>query len=443
MSMSRATKRIIGVLGIVLGIVVVVLGVTRPNPFKETHTYFAEFDSAHGLGSIGRDIRLAGVNVGTMGDVRREGDDAIVELVLEQDVPMHTDARVHMRPHTLFEGSSFVDLEPGSPSAPELPEGEVIPRKQTSNYVTLDEALRILRPEIRENLRNLAAVGSRTLRGKAIEGIQRTLKGGPELTRRLRRPARELQGPEREELAGAIAGVAGTVDAVAREEAELIPLARRLNRTAAGLTVDGGAPLDAALAALPGALRELREGAPPLTALVDRLDTLASGATPALPDLTAAVDEATPLVERSIPLLREATPEIARTRAITRRVSGTADPLSSLIQNEGQEVAVTFGDSILPVLFDDGIHGQATYKQLTQLFTASDAVFRPYETPEQNPEGWGHFWNQAVYFDPEAFGGPLGGLLGGDPTAEAAVPCENVASISARAAREFELAGAC
>ena len=138
-----------------------VIGVTRPAPFKETHTYFAEFDSVQGLGSIGRDIRVAGVNVGTLGSVEREGDDAIVELVLEKDIPIHADARVDMRPHTLFEGSSFVDLHPGSPSAPELPEEELIPIEQTSNYVTLDEALRILRPEIRENLRELAATSAR------------------------------------------------------------------------------------------------------------------------------------------------------------------------------------------------------------------------------------------------------------------------------------------
>lgn len=449
MPMSQATKRVIGFLAIVGGLILLVVGVTRPAPFKETHTYYAEFDSVQGLGSIGRDIRVAGVNVGTMGEVTREGDDALVELVLEQDVAVHTDARVDMRPHTLFEGSSFVDLHPGSPSAPELAESETIPNEQTSNYVTLDEALRILRPEIRESLRELAAVGSATLRGKAIKGIQRTLKGAPELTRRLKGPARALQGPSRTELARAVSGAAATLDAVAAQEADLIPLARRLNRTAAALAIDGGAPLDQAVAALPRALRELRGTAPTITGLVDRLDRFAVAATPALPDLTAAVHDATPLIARSIPILRDATPLIAQQRKITRRIGATAQPLTRLIQDEGRDVAVTFGESILPVLFSDGIHGEPTYRQLAQLFAAAAAVFRPYQTEAQNPAGWGHVWNQSVYFEPTAVTGVLdtlgaGGLpLSAGASEPRAVSCATVAQVSPSAARVFERAGAC
>ncbi len=102
-----------------------------------------------------------------------------------------------MRPHTLFEGSSFIDLSPGSPSAPALEAGGRIPIEQTSNYVTLDEALRVLRPEVRESLRDLAAVGADTLRGKAVDGIQQSLANSPELMRDLRGPVRALQGRSR------------------------------------------------------------------------------------------------------------------------------------------------------------------------------------------------------------------------------------------------------
>ena len=445
--MRKGTKRLIGALAILGGVLIFVIGVTRPAPFKEAHTYYAEFDSVQGLGSIGRDIRVAGVNVGTLGSVERKGDNAVVELVLEEDVPVHTDARVDMRPHTLFEGSSFVDLHPGSPTAPELAEGKVIPIQQTSNYITLDEALRVLRPEIRESLRELAAVGSKTLRGKAIRGIQRALKAAPALTRHLKAPVRALQGPSRSELAGAIRGAAETFEAVATKEAELIPLAQRLNRTAAAITVDEGVPLDAAIAALPGALAELRTTAPVLTTLVDRLDRLAVEAIPALPPLTAAVRDATPLVARSIPLLEDATPLIARQRTITRRISKTARPLTKLIQNEGRLVAEVFGESILPVLFADGIHGVPTYRQVAQLFVAAGAVFRPYQTEAQNPMGTGHVWNQHVYFEPSAVEGLLEALTEGGilPLAaqEDAVRCATVARVNRSAARQFERAGGC
>ncbi len=166
---TLATRRLAGLGLIVLIALAVVLGVLKPNPFKEKYSYWAVFDTAQGLGAIDRDVRIAGVKVGEIGDVKRTGDNVRVELELTQDYPLHTDATADMRPHTLFEGSNFVDLSPGSPGAPKLEDGATIPLAQTTNYVTLDRALRVLRPEIRGNLRSLAEVGSRSLQGRAIE----------------------------------------------------------------------------------------------------------------------------------------------------------------------------------------------------------------------------------------------------------------------------------
>jgi hypothetical protein len=174
------------------------------------------------------------------------------------------------------------------------------------------------------------------------------------------------------------------------------------------------------------------------------------GRIPALPPLTTAVRDAVPLVERSIPVLQDATPLISQQRKITRRISSTARPLTKLILNEGRLVAEVFGESILPVLFANGIHGVPTYRQVAQLFVASGAVFRPYQTEAQNPLGAGHVWNQNVYFEPSAVEGLLealmdGGILplSGSEAPEGAVRCETVAQVDRSAAREFRRAGGC
>ena len=443
--LSLAGKRVIGLAAIIGGILIVILGVTKPNPFEDTRSVYAQFETVQGLGAIGRDVRLAGVNVGTIGEVRREGDDAIVEMVLEKDFPVHVDARASMRPHTLFEGSSFIDLEPGSPSAPLLDEGEVIPLEQTDNYVTLDEALRILRPEIRDSLRDLAATGAETLRGKAIEGIQATLKGAPELTRQLEHPMRSLQGSNRRELASAITGMSRTVDAVASKEDQLIPLAQRLNRTAAAITVDGGAPLDATLAVLPDTLRELRDGAPVVEALVDRLDRTAVIANPILPTLTAAVEDATPLLEQSIPVLNKATPLIRDLRVTTARVTEAVPTLADLLETL-DPVVDTFGGSVLPTLLAPSRTGPPTYQQLMATFAAAGGVWSTYQTAGQNPNGIGHQWNIATYIDTAA--GLQGAMDSQLPTTagttdEGDVPCSTVAEISSEAAGVLESGGLC
>ncbi len=431
--LSLAGQRVLGFCVIVGGIIAIFLGVTKPNPFKETTTYYADFNSAQGLGPVGRDIRIAGVNSGTLTGVERIGDDARITLELNGDVELHRDARADMRPHTLFEGSSFVDLHTGSPTAPVLEPGGTIPVSQTTNYVTLDEALRVLRPEIRDSLRDLAEVGSKTLKGGAIRGIQQTLKNGPELTKNLHGPVRDAQGTHRVELTRAIAGMSETVDAVADREDDLIPLNQRLNRTAAALAIDGGVPLDRALAALPGALRELDAAAPSLTALVDRLDTFGVAVTPALPDLAAALHEGTPLLRRTIPLLRRTTPLIEDIGKVGKRVAAASPAIASLVADIGP-VADTLGGSVLPTLLSPSREGAPTYEQLLATFTAADAVFRPYQTDNgstpQNPLGEGHLWQIGTY-------GDSGTALGIPSPAR----CASIAAVDAEAAKQLKAAG--
>ena len=189
----------------------------------------------------------------------RLGDDALVELEVNDEIVVHADAQVALRPHTLFEGSAFVDLHPGSPSAPVIGDGDTIPRPDTRVYVSFDEALRVLREPVRERLRELVEIGADATGDGAPESLQRTLRGAPELTRDLGPTARALQGSRGVELARAISGAAATVDELARREISLAPLAERANRTLAALDVDGAGPLDRALAALPGPLETLRD----------------------------------------------------------------------------------------------------------------------------------------------------------------------------------------
>lgn len=233
-------RRILGLISLAAVGLAIFLASTKPDPFASTRTYYAEMDNIKGLGSIDRDIRLAGVNVGHIGEVERIDDDAVIELVMEQEIPIHDDATVRLRPHTLFEGSAFVDLSPGSPSAPALEEGGTIDREHTSTYVTLDEATRLFKEPVRRALRNLLRVASNTLQGRAIEGTQQLLEASPELTENLGPTARALQGTHRKELAHAITGLSATVREVAERGDRLGPLLEASNRTLAALEVDGG-----------------------------------------------------------------------------------------------------------------------------------------------------------------------------------------------------------
>src|SRR6266568_7166189 len=69
-------------------------------------------------------------------------------------LPIHSDATAKIRPRIFLEGNWFVDLQPGSPSAPTLSSGATLPITQTADPVQLDQVLDALNTETRANLQN-------------------------------------------------------------------------------------------------------------------------------------------------------------------------------------------------------------------------------------------------------------------------------------------------
>ena len=443
--MTGRARRRAGFAALALLLVAIVIGVARPNPFADTESYWAVFDSAHGLGKIDRDIRIAGVKVGTVGEIERVGDDVRAELVVPAGVELHDDARAALRPHTLFEGSSFVDLEPGSPSAPKLDPGGEIPIERTSNYVTLDEALRVLQRRNRVNLRKLSAAAAEALAGESAAHLRRLLREVPDLMRPAGPAARALQGADRDELEGAIAGLARTVDAVAGAEEDLAPLVRGAARTSAGLTVDGGAPLDEAVRELPGALAEIETGAPALTDLVDRLDRLAGELNPQLTELPAALDALTPALASARPVLERGVDLVHDARLIARRL-GLAAPEFSRMLGLIEDPLVEFGGALDSFNTTSAFGAETTEQLVGGGFSGFAAAHAGFQTRANNSERPGHVQRAAVTFSPDALTGILDQLGISANAAQAAAgepPCRAIERVSADAARALRGLGVC
>src|SRR5206468_2464643 len=107
----RATK-LIGAAVIVLALAIVAVAYFKPNPLPRT-TVRAVFSDASGIGVVGQQVRAAGVPVGEISDVARDGDSAVVTMKLDGDAPeVHRDATAELRPHLAFEGTAYVDLDP-------------------------------------------------------------------------------------------------------------------------------------------------------------------------------------------------------------------------------------------------------------------------------------------------------------------------------------------
>jgi phospholipid/cholesterol/gamma-HCH transport system substrate-binding protein len=123
-------------------------------PWKSEHLYRAVLRSGNELQSR-TPVRIAGVTVGQVKKIERgPGSTAVVTFDLaDSGLPLHRDATLKVRPRLFLEGNFFIDLRPGTPTSPTLPDGGTIPLPQTATPVQLDQVLATLRASTRSDLR--------------------------------------------------------------------------------------------------------------------------------------------------------------------------------------------------------------------------------------------------------------------------------------------------
>ncbi|HMH46620.1 MAG TPA: MlaD family protein, partial [Solirubrobacteraceae bacterium] len=126
---------------IVIVALAVYFGFTKHIPFKHGYRLNAQFVTAVNIKGKSP-VRIAGVNVGKVTSIKRNGSTAVVGMEIEpRGLPIHADATVKVRPRIFLEGNWFVELQPGSPSAKALSSGSTLPITQASDPVQLDQVL--------------------------------------------------------------------------------------------------------------------------------------------------------------------------------------------------------------------------------------------------------------------------------------------------------------
>jgi ABC-type transporter Mla subunit MlaD len=152
----RPSNAVIALIFIVIFTVGPYLAFTKHIPFTSRgYTLKATFANGANI-AIKSPVRIAGVDVGEVTEVGRKGNATqIVFTVQEMGRPVHSDALAQIRPRIFLEGNFFVDLDPGSPSAPAMKSGETIPIGRTSTSVQLDEIFTALQSPVRADLSRL------------------------------------------------------------------------------------------------------------------------------------------------------------------------------------------------------------------------------------------------------------------------------------------------
>jgi virulence factor Mce-like protein len=108
----------------------------------------ADFPEATLLAQTG-DVRISGVPVGRVVKMERNGNRTHVTMEIKSRyAPIPSDTRAMLRLKTLF-GETYVELTPGSKTAPKMPDGGTLPNSQIARSVELDEVLKTFKPSTR------------------------------------------------------------------------------------------------------------------------------------------------------------------------------------------------------------------------------------------------------------------------------------------------------
>jgi phospholipid/cholesterol/gamma-HCH transport system substrate-binding protein len=316
------------------------LAFTKHIPFTGYgYTLKATFSNGVNI-STNSPVRIAGVDVGKVIEVGREGDNTEVTFTVDgKGRPIHDDAFAAIRPRIFLEGNFFVELDPGSPSAPEMDSGATIPVSRTSTGVQLDQILTALQSPVRADLSRLlesygtalthkptAAEDATQLpevKGKTgAEGLNGALRYGGPAGRYSAQVTNALLGTETGDLSRLVAGTGRTFAALVRREADLQGLIVNFN-TFTGALAAQSSNLSTTVGRLAPTLSVGRKSLVSLNRSLPPLRAWAIEFRPAVAELPALIAAGKPWLAQVRPLLsgkeaggvakllRESTPGLA------------------------------------------------------------------------------------------------------------------------------------
>lgn len=223
---------------VVTAIATYVLGATIANSsFGATNTYGADFTDVTGL-QIGDDVRIAGVRVGTVKDIRIEQDAqhvgyAHVVFTVQKASPLPKSSIVNLRYRNLV-GQRYLDVEQGAGDPNQvLPPGSTIPRQRTHPAVDLTVLFNGFAPLVKglsaPEINKLSFALIQTLQGEggALESLLSTVA---DLTNSL---------ADKDQVIGdVINNLSSALGAIGERDAELNDLIIQLKNFMTGLAAD-------------------------------------------------------------------------------------------------------------------------------------------------------------------------------------------------------------
>jgi phospholipid/cholesterol/gamma-HCH transport system substrate-binding protein len=304
-----------GIVFLVILVVGVYFGFTKHIPFKHGYRLNAVFSSSVNVRPKSP-VRIAGVTVGTVTSTHLESSHvALVTMEIEgKGLPIHSDASLKIRPKIFLEGNWFVELQPGSPSAPALSSGATIPVTQTSEPVQLDQVLDALNTDTRTNLQTFLVEYGAALTAKPTpaenaeqspevsglnmaQALNKAYRLGPEALRKGTIVNQAFGGTETHDLSQLFASIEKVSAELDVHEQALGELVGHFNTFLHNFAAQGSS-VRTAVAELPSALRGIEHGFAELEGAAPSIRTFALDLIPGVEQIPATDAAAFPWIEQ-------------------------------------------------------------------------------------------------------------------------------------------------
>jgi ABC-type transporter Mla subunit MlaD len=405
----------VGLLVLALCAIVVYAGFSKHVPFTHGFRVNAVFVNANNI-RPNSPVRIAGVNIGKVKKVKAyKGGDGNMSLVtMEIDdagLPIHKDATLKVRPRIFLEGNEFVDLSPGTPSAPTIDDGDTLPATQTAAPVQFDQILTALQSDTREDLKRLLEGYGTALtyeptaaddvgqdpdvKGKsAAQSLNRSIDYAPGALKNLAIVNNAFLGLQQHDLSKLVANTGKVTKALSANEESLKDVVTNFNTT---------------LGALAGQRSNLQQTIALLGPTLEHTDNALTHLNASFPNTRAFAKEILPGVKETPATIDAALPWIAQARklvspaelgGLTKELQPTTVDLAKLVDGsltalpQADLVAQCVTHTILPtgdVKIEDGqfTSDEENYKEFwyAMVGLAGEA---------QNFDGNGHYVRFAV-----------------------------------------------
>ncbi len=338
--MRRAIKTHMGDFAAIIVLLVLSIGVAGyilsherfRFPFIDSapYTLNAEFSTAQAVTpGQGQSVRVSGVQIGEIGNVSLKNGVAIVQMQIDPQYKnlIHTNATALLRPKTGLK-DMFVEVQPGSKSAPVAKQGWTLPVSNTLPDVDADEILSSLDGDTRNYLQLLVNGAGQGLQGKGGSELAQVFERFEPTHQDLARlnKAVAVRGADLRQLVNSLQRLNTSLSHNQSQIVRLVDASSTVFRAFASQDSN----ISAAIRDLPGTLAQTTDTLNKVTTFANLLGPTAAKLLPAAKALPAANAAVTALAKPSAPIVQnQIRPFVVAARPLVRNLKPAAENLAA------------------------------------------------------------------------------------------------------------------